>query len=190
MVCLEWPDIMWKWGKLTSLSVFKTPFITAYQRYAFVLTCIPSVCVCVFPYVGVLVCEKSMYVSRSSSGSWWPARQDCVRFFNNVCRAFQQKHLINRLWRSANPSVSDHHACAAGVCVFVCVSLWFFGELDACRMVGTHNHQLNYPCHKTTDPRPAPLPASQWVGQPPNTGLPILLSLSLSFPSVSCSSSP
>lgn len=118
-------------------------------------------------YVGVLVLE-SMFESRSSSGSWWPAREDCVRFFNSVCWAFQQKHLINRLWRSINhPPVSD--PCSYTVSVFECVSLCFFREFDACWTVGIQSCLLNYICTKTTGlhTRRASLPASQQVGQPP-----------------------
>lgn len=100
-------------------------------------------------------------------------------FFNNVCRAFQLRHLINRLWRSVSSlSVSDPCSCAASV-------FWVCAALVLKRMVGIQNRLLNCICTKTTDPhtRRASLPASQQVGQPPNTALTTLHFLFLLFAS-------
>lgn len=144
--------------KLTSLSVFKTPCVTAYQRYI-VSSCILGLCVLLRGYSRVpehVRTTPGPAVDRGGQAGE-----------NNVCWAFQQRHLINRFWGSINhPHMSDPCSCTASVFECVCVAL----VLDACRMVGIQSRLLNYICTKTTGlhTRRASLPASQQVSQPPD----------------------
>lgn len=88
MVCFEWTDFMWKWGKVNKFEYFQDTLCNHLPGVYCVLMHTESGCFVTW----VFLCSRVCTMSQSSSGSWWSAREDCVRLFNNVCWAFQQKH--------------------------------------------------------------------------------------------------
>lgn len=65
LVCFEWSDFMWKWREVNESECFRDTLRNHLPELYCVL--MHTERVCVFCYVGVLMC-RSMYESRSSRG--------------------------------------------------------------------------------------------------------------------------
>lgn len=129
MVCFEWTDFMWKWGKVNEFLQFQDTRRNHLPELYCVLMHTKSVCFVMW----VLLCARACTSLGPAVAHGGQPERIAWDFLTTSAELFEQKHLMNRLWRSVTClSVSDPCSCTDSG--FAGVSLWFLREFDACRM--------------------------------------------------------